>query len=347
MNRLTACSILAIAFPFASYAGDEPEHRVFAKPVVRVAPTYPRVELVRGNQGWVELSFVVSKEGKVLDPVVEASSGSRHFESAAVRSVKNFRYEPATVNGEPVRQCKTKTRISFAIEGSTDKVSRKFHRGFKRIEKLLNEQEVEQAEERLEAMFESKGLTLGEISWLWALKARIASVTGDKDAELTAVKRALGSSEQWLPDDLRAALLNVRVVREIETGNYAGALESWKRLKAMDDAAMKAIEPAIAEIRKLAASDTLFYQEGRIGESPACESCDSNWQYQPLRRSIELADVDGKLDSIELRCDWQHFVDEARPGKAWQIPEDWGDCKVIVLGEPGTRFKLYEIPAAG
>lgn len=328
-----------------SYAGDAPEHRVSAKPVVRVAPTYPTAELRRGNQGWVDLSFVVSKEGEVLDPVVEASSGSRFFESAAISAVKGFRYEPATVNGEAVRQCKTRTRISFAIEGSTDKVSRKFHSGYTHIDKLLEKQEIEEAEQRLDAMFDSKGLTIGEISWLWALKARVASVKGDKAGELTAVKRALGASERWLPGELRAGLLKVRVVREIESGNYAGALEAWESLQSMDGVSMASLRPIIEEIESLASSDALFYRQGTIGENPTCESCDRNWQYQPLRRSIELADVEGTLDSIELRCDWQHYVDKASIGKAWQIPRDWGNCKVIVLGEPGTRFKLYEIPA--
>jgi hypothetical protein len=31
-------------------------------------------------------------------------------------------------------------------------------------------------------------------------------------------------------------------------------------------------------------------------------------------------------------------------GKAWQIPASWGDCELLVLGDPGATFKLVEYP---
>ena len=58
-----------------------------------------------------------------------------------------------------------------------------------------------------------------------------------------------------------------------------------------------------------------------------------------------IADVDGELGNLELRCEWQHFADQAREGVTWAIPESWGDCSLVVHGETGSTFKLFEIPA--
>ena len=55
--------------------------------------------------------------------------------------------------------------------------------------------------------------------------------------------------------------------------------------------------------------------------------------------------MDGELGKVEFRCDWQRYVDDAREGVTWTIPESWGDCAVVVRGQPGSTFKLFEIPA--
>ena len=167
----------------AANADDASQYRTHAKPVERPAPRCPVHELRRNQQGWVVRSYVVTDDGRVVEPVIEESSGSRAFEDAAVNTVKSWRYEPACMNGEPVRRCKTKVRIAFAIQSAQDKVSRKF-------------------------------------------------------------------------------------------------------------------------------------------------------------------DVDGDLGDLELRCEWQRFVDQAREGVTWNIPGNWGDCSLVVYGKAGATFKLFEVPAS-
>ena len=49
----------------------------------RAAPTFPVQALSRGEEGWVKLSYVITPEGKVVDPVVQDSSGNRRMEQEA------------------------------------------------------------------------------------------------------------------------------------------------------------------------------------------------------------------------------------------------------------------------
>lgn len=327
-------------------ADDSTSKQVYAKPVDRTAPRYPSSELRKRQQGWVELNYVVTKTGDVVEPVVEASSGSRAFERAALNTVKNWRYEPAMLNGEPIQQCKTAVRIAFAMEGAQSEVSRNFYRKYRKIDKTLAKGEVESASAELEKAFELKGLTLGELSWLWALQARLAGLQGDSEMQLVAVRRALAVSKEWIPDELRSGLLTTQVILELKQNRFAAALDAYAKLQAMDNANTADLDPVIRKIQKHIDSDEFLVNEAVIGGDGSCASCSSQWRYRPMRRAIEIADVDGTLGNLELRCEWQRFVDKARENVAWSIPASWGECSVVVFGETGSTFKLVELPDA-
>ena len=336
---------IALAAP-AAYADDTSQHRTYAKPVERPAPRYPVHELRRNQQGWVVLNYVVTDDGRVIEPVVEQSSGSRAFEDAAVYTVKSWRYEPARMNGEPVQQCKTKVRIAFAIQGAQDKVSRKFYIRYRKMEETLEAGDIETASAELDTALQGEGMTLAEMSWLWALEARIAGMRGDKEGQLAALRRATAGASEWVTEDLLAGLLMTKTALELETGDFSAAMQSYDELRSTGSDDTAQLEPFIEQVNALVASDDPFFAEARIGDNPNCETCESQWQYRPLRRSIEITDVDGELGDLELRCEWQRFVDQAREGVTWNIPESWGDCSLVVRGETGSTFKLFELPAS-
>ena len=274
--------IIAVAAP-AAYAGDESHYRIFAKPVERPAPRYPVHELRRNQQGWVVLNFVVTDDGRVVEPVVEASSGARAFEDAAMNTVKSWRYEPARLNGQPVQQCKTRVRIAFATQGAQDKVSRQFYGRYRRMEKDLDEGDIESASAELETVLQSEGLTLAEMSWLWALKARIAGMRGNKEQQLEAVRHATAGSSQWVTEDLLTGLLATKTALELETGDLSAAMLSYQELKSIGSSDTSQLDPSIEQVNALVESDDLFFADARIGDNPNCETCASVLVLMPTR----------------------------------------------------------------
>ena len=72
-------------------------------------PIYPRAMATSGIEGRVLIAFVVDKEGRVKDPVVDHSNNPA-FDQPAIECVLEWRFEPATVDGEPVN-----TRMSVPI----------------------------------------------------------------------------------------------------------------------------------------------------------------------------------------------------------------------------------------
>ncbi len=123
--------------------------------------------------------------------------------------------------------------------------------------------------------------------------------------------------------------------------NQQGWVVLNKELKSIGLADTSALDPFIEQVSALVESDDLLFAEARIGDNPNCETCASLWQYRPLRRSIPIAEVDGELGNLEFRCEWRRFVDQAREGVAWDVPESWGDCTLVVHGESGSTFKLF------
>jgi TonB family protein len=75
---------------------------------------YPADALRRNLEGWVDVAYVVTAEGKVTTVKVLDSSPKGVFEPAATRALQRLRYKPATPGGKP-GAVSTKLRISFRM----------------------------------------------------------------------------------------------------------------------------------------------------------------------------------------------------------------------------------------
>ena len=95
-------------FSMASADGD-------AVPMVRVPPQYPERALQRGIEGRVLIEFTISKSGSVKDAKVVAYEPSQIFNKAALKAVKQWKYNPKIVNGKPVEQPGVRIAIPFKL----------------------------------------------------------------------------------------------------------------------------------------------------------------------------------------------------------------------------------------
>ncbi len=349
MTKLILCLIASALIFSGAMADDVPPQQVDPKLIERRASNYPYDMQRKGEQGWVDIAFVISPEGEVVEPVIDASSGQRAFERAALKSIKDWRFEPARRDGKAVPR-RSRTRIEFVLEGSQIAVSQSFLRRYRKIERALERDDLESAGRYLERVFESERLTLGELAYLWAMRARITGMQGNEKQTLIALRQALAASsnsisrENWIPRELEADLLRASFALELNNGYFAVALDVYDRLKDIDGDDSSELKPFVDEVMALIESDKLIATQAVIGEGNSCETCATRWRHELLRRSVEITDIDGELESIDFRCDWARFTDAARDGVGWELPENWGDCSVVVTGATGATFKLVELP---
>ncbi len=80
--------------------------------IVRIEPKYPVIALTARVQGRVVLNAVISKTGEIENLVLV--SGHPMLVQAAIAAVKQWRYRPYLLNGEPV-EVETTVNVNFEI----------------------------------------------------------------------------------------------------------------------------------------------------------------------------------------------------------------------------------------
>ena len=76
-------------------------------------PRFPEIAISRRLEGHVVVRYTITVEGRVRDAEVVESVPPRIFDRSALSTVRRYRFEPVTENGEPVEVTGVRRRISF------------------------------------------------------------------------------------------------------------------------------------------------------------------------------------------------------------------------------------------
>ncbi|HET9180476.1 MAG TPA: energy transducer TonB [Terriglobia bacterium] len=85
-----------------------------AKLINRVTPDYPQLAKMARIQGTVRLEAIISKDGTIQD--LKVLSGHPLLVKAALDAVKQWRYQPTLLNGDPV-EVVTEIDVNFTLSG--------------------------------------------------------------------------------------------------------------------------------------------------------------------------------------------------------------------------------------
>lgn len=86
-----------------------------AKLVNRVQPQYPVSAARMNREGWVNVRFTVGIRGGVRNVEVMDSKPSHTFDRAALEAIKQWKFQPATRNGNPMATVQTR-HIVFQLQ---------------------------------------------------------------------------------------------------------------------------------------------------------------------------------------------------------------------------------------
>ena len=79
----------------------------------KVAPVYPAAARQARIEGTVVLQAIIGKDGTIRD-LIAVSSPSKDLTEAAIGAVQQWRYDPMTLNGQPV-EIKTTINVNFHL----------------------------------------------------------------------------------------------------------------------------------------------------------------------------------------------------------------------------------------
>lgn len=109
----TATGIQAPSAPRGVYGLDDLDSH--PRPTTQIPPVYPYRARHRGQEGYVDVRFTVTKNGSVADIEVADAEPEAVFNDAARRAVAQWRFSPGIKNGNAV-PTRLQMRIRFELE---------------------------------------------------------------------------------------------------------------------------------------------------------------------------------------------------------------------------------------
>ncbi len=107
--------VVASAPPASVPVEQKPLVRAEADYLNNPKPSYPRLSKRMGEQGEVRLRVLVAVDGRVASVQLSRSSGFERLDEAALESVKQWRFKPATQGGEPLETW-VEVPVKFVLE---------------------------------------------------------------------------------------------------------------------------------------------------------------------------------------------------------------------------------------
>ena len=331
--------------PTGAYEDDydtEADYRGLAVAIDRRLPDSPRHRARKLQAAWVELSYVVTPDGRAIDPIIVNSSGGIDFENEVRKVIDDWRFQESVTGAElPYNIVETK----FLMRGRGKGTTRKFARHSLHIMKNLHAGKIEKARGVADVAVELGGWNLYESTILWLMLGRVEGAEGNEAEQLEMYLRGLAvSDEKSLRRQGRMDLLEDIFELQSKFGHYAEAMQTLQLLKEVPGSGevVARLSARAEEIATAMQNDEVLTANAKIANPCDCEGGEPLWSYKPARRVFSFSSIDGKLDKFEARCEKHRISGMAVPDQKWVLADDWGYCQVFVFGDDGATFDFLE-----
>jgi len=315
----------------------------------------------RIREGLVNIEFDLLANGKIANiRVADGGFYTKSLADAAIAAVRQYRIEPARLDGKPVDTYGITQPFNFFQPDVKQGVTAAFLRELKKIEDLVSANELAGAEHHAQWMLSEKVTLRYEYA---ALHAKLAELYARKGALSDAAASAYRAtrpyatavgSPSWielplpvttsnrtylLPKEVVVNLLDLRFRLLAKLNMYREALDAFYELAAL-------VEIRSSDPRKAQADEFLAKLSGAERLVAKMEIGQSRRSRQHLsRQSFTLDKVKGEVMTIKVDCLGQPSVKhDYVGGMDWMVPLDAEACAATVEGEPGATFDFVEYP---
>lgn len=315
----------------------------FIRPVLikRSTSSYPPLELKKNNSGSALLTFMVDKEGNTFEPLV-INSTAKAFEKYAVTAVNNYKFEPATLNKQPIESVFT-VNVLFLVHGQRDNVSQIFNRSFKKAKKELKKKVPNQKNvlKNIISMEKSTNMTPYSHAYLNLVKQDYFGKLGDKQSQIDALNQIFlfeskaKNEDNFLDKESKISMGRLLTLRYIETQQYAAAINTYTKLNKVDPEAKSMFQDAFTQINDIYISDKITSAQINITEN-------GYTTLDLFKNKFGFENTTGEIKNIKLRCDKKFASLDYSTDLEFQIPASWGKCQLEVIGNPYTQSIIYQ-----
>lgn len=308
-----------------------------AEAISQIVADFPAELRILGQEAWVQVGFIIDKSGSVKEPIIEGSVGGIKFEESAIKALENLKFKPALYKGTTVEESVTGFFIPFLLDQTFEGVDTAFATAFNSLLDLFNAEQYTEADAALEALSKSQDLTLMEVSMLEVARGYSVIQKNDPFKQIEHLRNASVNFGAYLPIEMLDRVLQTRIALAAKMSLFDEAQQSFALLEHADPANDKLTRLAmmIAPIQKALALGQIVQVHGTIPER-------GYWVYQPVRKNFSFATADAGVKEFEPRCEIKNQRFAVNTESEWKIPKSWGACNVVIYGEPGAKFSLYE-----
>lgn len=169
-------------------------------------PGHPGGNVRKGQEGWVRMSFVVTADGRAIDPIIIDSSGGAGFEREAREAISTWRFESTeSVTESPYNT----TNIRSEIRRSRNAATSNFMRRYRRIMTHLYNEENEHARKMADSTYDLGGWNLYESTMLWLMLGRVEGVAGSEKTVAGLAERAEQIENELIHSDIVSANVTI------------------------------------------------------------------------------------------------------------------------------------------
>ena len=289
-----------------------------------------------GNEGWVELAFMVDTSGKPFEVTVVRSTGNPTFEKIATKSMERSTFEPGKLNGTPV-ESGYEMKYLFADDRrqASPGANPPFVKTYKALIAAVNRDNRAAADD---AMQKLKITNLYEDAYFGFATYHYAAKYGDEGQQLEGLRRAIAREDnaRFLPRDLFRFALFTCMQLEVKDRQYAEAIATWKRLEktGVDKKLAPRLRQQIAKLEEIRSDHSAYTVLGSIS--------DRNWYLHLFKRHFQAQVSEGYISEVRLRCDTRYLFFPFDAGLQYEISSKDGQCSIELLGVPGTQFELIQ-----
>jgi hypothetical protein len=163
-----------------------------------------------------------------------------------------------------------------------------------------------------------------------------------------SLRKSLGYQDMnHLPPDTFVGAAERLYMLEVRDLDLSAAIDTFEMLRDSKHAqrsqfygqVLATLEPSYRRILDTVAQEAILEFRARIGEH-------GYWVHDLLRRSFSLADIQGSIELVDLRCSrgTRRYASVSEED-VWNVADTWGECGVYVKGDEGTTFLFHELPA--
>lgn len=311
------------------------------RPADAVPPRYPAAAARDGKEGWVELNFMVSPEGKAYEIQVLDRVGDEAFVRAAEQAAQESSFSPARVGDRAVDGSLT-IIYRFVLEGAQRAASPTFAARYRRFARALNEGSQDEAVAELASLEEAEVHNNYEAAYLSLARFQFAASYGNPLEQMRHLETALGENvaqpefEGFLPADFVTPSRRSLFQLMVQNQRFAEAEAVFRMMEIRgDEEGLDLLRETHDRLQAFRMTDEPYAVDGQLDEN-------GSWTLGLFKDDFYLDQIAGTVDQIKLRCEREYVFLAFDPETQYTVSPSAGDCLMEVLGAPGTTFTAVQ-----